>query len=147
MHAGCEDKTPPRQSKALIIPHELYFGNASGSWDGKGVAFLDASQPGDTLGRMYLITEAQFSQIHKQEGPGTNWYNHIVTLGEEDGIAIRTFTNSGRRPANPPSAAYLDVILSGMQELMQSEEPHKDGKSSIDIQSYYNRFRQMRESL
>jgi hypothetical protein len=30
---------------------------------------------------------------------------------------------------------------------MQSEEPHKGGKSSIDIQSYYNHFRQMRESL
>jgi len=58
------------------------------------VAFLDLQKAGKAYGRRYLITEQQFKDIHRQEGP--NWYNKIAEVGVAEGIPIRTFTHAPR---------------------------------------------------
>ena len=113
----CSDKTEPRGSKAIKIPFEMYFGNESPSWDNTGVAFIDISKNGETLGRMYLIAEEQFEEVWIQEGKGTNWYNKLIELGEYEGYPIKTFTNSIKRPENKPSENYLKVIQKGYKEI------------------------------
>jgi hypothetical protein len=67
-YKGCADKSEPIKDRPIVIHHRLYFGNRSNSWNGGGVAFIDPQQNREerTLGRMYLITEEQFEQVHKQ---------------------------------------------------------------------------------
>jgi len=113
-YEGCVDKTPPLYDKPFLIPYELYFGKESPSWNGGGVAFIDADKPGITLGRAYLITENQFLDIQKQEG---SWYEHIVELiNGGDDIPHKTFTGISRYPENSPSKNYMDVIFKGLCE-------------------------------
>ena len=77
---GCTDKSDPIADKPVIIPHKLYFGNSSGAWGGGGVAFINPRWDSEqsTWGRMYLITEEQFEQIHIAEGPGPDWYGELL---------------------------------------------------------------------
>ena len=65
---------------------------------------------------MYLITDEQFKQVHKQEGSGSDWYGKVLELGEADGFKIKTFTNARIRPANLPDPLYLKVISEGLKE-------------------------------
>lgn len=131
-YEGCDDQCVPIEDKPITIPHKLYFGNSSGSWNGSGVAFIDPKQdPNEsTRGRMYLITEEQFEQVHIQEGTGWNWYGELLELGEADGYKIRTFTNAGIRPANEPSQLYLQAMVDGLKE----SYPQMDDAA---IQDYY----------
>jgi hypothetical protein len=115
---GCKDKTPPAESRPILIPYEMYFGNKSSRWGGLGAAFLDLKKPAITVGRAYLITEEQFDEVWKQEGPYENWYGKIVELGTYNGYQVRTFTNANRRPENAPSPKYLEIIEAGMKELI-----------------------------
>jgi len=122
-YEGCTDTTPPRSSKAVIIPYQMYFGNESSSWKNEngeetGVAFLDTSTKGITLGRMYLITEAQFKEVWKKEGCSSSWYDKVVELGEYEGYPVKTFTNSARRSENAPCKEYVDVINRGIKEIV-----------------------------
>ena len=117
-YKGCSDQTPLSASKAVIIPYEVYYGNESPSWGGTGVAFLDTSKKGVSLGRMYLITDAQFEEVWKQEGRSPKWYCDIVDLGEHEGCPIKTFTNNIRRSENPPSEKYLEVVRKGYAEII-----------------------------
>ena len=128
---GCTDKRDPIADKPIIIPHKLYFGNSSGAWGGGGVAFINPQWDSEqsTWGRMYLITQEQFEQIHIAEGSGPNWYGELLELGEADGYRIRTFTNAGIRPANVPSDTYLKVMAIGLKETY----PHK---SPAEISQY-----------
>jgi 5-methylcytosine-specific restriction protein A len=80
-HDGCADKTPPRSSKSIIIPYEMYFANQAKYWDECGVAFLDTSITGVTLGRMYLRTILPIEEVWKQECKSGDWYNKIIGLG------------------------------------------------------------------
>lgn len=114
---GCTDKTPPLESMPVIIPYEMYYGNSSTSWQGGGVSFIDTDVPGHSLGRMYLITEEQFKEIHKAEGPSACWYDLEVDFGEFDGHPLMTFTNSRRLEENEPSKEYLKVIQMGVSEM------------------------------
>jgi hypothetical protein len=116
-YKGCNDKTPPLKDMPYLIPHELYFGNKSTTWGGKGVAFIDADKSGLTLGRAYLIKEEQFIEIQQQEGLEDEWYGSVVQLQEgEDNIPCRTFTSKKRNAENKPSKEYVDVILKGLFE-------------------------------
>lgn len=117
-YVGCEDKGEPIKDRPVTIPHRLYFGNVSQSWYGGGVAFIDLKRNTEekTLGRMYLITEEQFKQVQKQEGPGPNWYGMVLELGEVDGYKIKTFTSEEIRPANLPDKRYLEVFSIGLKE-------------------------------
>jgi len=113
-YEGCANKTPPLDDKPVLIPHELYFGGSSTSWEKKGTAFIDANKFGITLSRAYLITEEQFLDIQKQEGSS---YKHIVELKNGDGeIPYKTFTSETRQPENEPSTGYKSVIIKGLSE-------------------------------
>lgn len=65
----CTDKTIPEAKKPLTINHELYFARRSKTWHGGGVAFIKptTNPEAKTLGRMYLITAEQFTEVVKQE--------------------------------------------------------------------------------
>ena len=67
-YQGCTDKSEPQASRALFIPHQLFFARNSSVWNG-GVAFLDPrpSEETNTLGRAWLITREQFIEIMQQE--------------------------------------------------------------------------------
>jgi len=117
-HDGCTDKTPPSESRPIVIPYEMYFGNRRSSWGKYGTAFIDLTRPAVTVGRAYLITEEQYKEVWTQEGSGDSWYGKEVELGSYNGYPIRTFTNAERRPENEPSPDYLKVISEGMKELL-----------------------------
>jgi hypothetical protein len=110
----------------------MYFGNESSSWDYGGVAFLDTSKPSRVVGRAYLVTDKQFEEVHRQEGPSRDWYDKIVDLGVYRGYPIKTFTNSSRRLEKAPSPKYLQVIEQGMRELIGAELiiPHKQEETT-----------------
>ncbi len=121
-HLPCEDETSPLAVRAVEIPHEMYFGNESGSWNGSGVSFLDVSSDGKAYGVAYLITEEQFEHVSMGENdgrspcPGYYWYEDIIELGEMDGFKMKTLTNAEIRPYNKPSKDYLDTLRDGLKE-------------------------------
>lgn len=111
---GCDDRRPPRDKRAVLIPYDLYFAKSSSKWEYKGVAFLDHTKPGLTLGRMYLITREQFEDVKLQEG---GWYSRQLSLGNHtDGREIVTFTGNELYEANEPGALYLEVMRRGLLE-------------------------------
>ena len=118
IYDGCRDKSDPIMDKPVTINHRLYFANYSPSWNGCGVAFIDPQKDLSqlTLGRMYLIKESQFEDIHRQEGTSQSWYDQIIEFGTIDGYQVMTFTNNCIRPANEPCTRYLRVIAEGLRE-------------------------------
>lgn len=121
-HEACVDTTQPLAVKTYDIPYDMYFGNSSGNWEGKGVSFLDITKQGSAKGVAYLITCEQFEHVACQENGGcqpelnVNWYNTIVTLGDMDGCEVVTITNDSVRPYNVPADAYLDTLKRGLME-------------------------------
>ena len=128
-YLACSDPTPPVDVRAFTLPYGVYFGNRSISWEGSGVAFLDVSQPGEALGRAYLITREQYAHVRRLECVNANWYPDEVDLGTLNGIPVRTFTNRARREPNAPSATYLDVMHAGIEEAYYSI-------SSSEVEAY-----------
>ena len=137
---GCKDKTVPRLTKKISIPHQLYFAKSSSGWDNGGVGFIGLSRTEEdgALGRMYLITREQFIDVVSQENDnipialdfGTvvdkgsaflceSWYGNIIFLGENEGFPIYTFTalrDIGFEPFTAPSEGYLQTIALGLRE-------------------------------
>ena len=116
----CADGTAPRESKPYRIPHLMYFAKSSAKWDNQGLAFIDPHEDGTamTLGRVYLISRAQYEEIRFMEG-GKNlngWYKHEVTLGTLGKYPVYCFTAPGLLAPNPPSEKYLDVLRTGLME-------------------------------
>ena len=112
---GCTDKTPPIVSKPFFIPYDIYFAKKSKTWGDCGVAFLDTTKDGNSLGRAYLIKEEQFHEINKQEG--SKWYNTIIDLTpRNNSIAHKTFTGNWLNELNNPNQHYLKIILKGLVE-------------------------------
>ncbi len=130
-YAGCTDKTLPKASKPITIPFAMYYGNRSASWNNGGVSFLDSSKIGQTLGRMYLISEEQFYEIHKQEGSGYHWYNQLIYLGRDTEFEIYTFTNKNRREKCEPTESYITVMRQGLIETYPKI-------SKKDLKSYFS---------
>jgi len=155
--AGCSDRSPPKADRSIIIRHRLYFSKNSPWWEGKGVAFIrsESDNNATTLGRMYLITADQFTQIVRQENGRTpihqsitiefnrtishgksmimgGWYSRIIHLGSEDGYPIFTFTggwDDEEIQPNEPGEAYLDTIVRGLKETYPE-------MSHIEVMSY-----------
>lgn len=99
------------------FPGQMYFGNKSGTWNGKSVAFYDPNASGRTFMRMFKITRQQLKEIQIQEGPSINWYGKIQTLGiHTDGCPIYTLTSETRRPAYAPDETYLSLIKKALIE-------------------------------
>lgn len=93
----------------------LRFAGAARGWQGGGVAFVEtAPVPGTrTLARAWLLTKEQVDDVFSQEGA---WYDVVLHCGELDGRPVVTITGS-RRPEpdlNPPSPAYLSVVVRGL---------------------------------
>jgi hypothetical protein len=134
---GCSDPSPAREVRAGVIPFRLYFSREARRWSNGGAAFI-AGEPGtgETWVTKYLISREQFKEVFAQEngreienldfesikrGNGVispdSWYGRILFLGNGDGAEEYTFTtvgDSGHR--NPPSDAYLSVIITGLLE-------------------------------
>lgn len=115
-YSGCRNKSLPKDTRPITIPYKMYYGNESSPWGNGGIAFLDTQSRGQTLGRMYLITEEQFEDISRQEGREENWYNQSLSLGEYNGVEIVTITNKNIRPYANPSDNYLEVLRAGLKE-------------------------------
>lgn len=112
--SDCEDTTRPEESRAIIIPHNIYFSYKSRRWGRKGVAFLDDTKPGRSLGKMYLISRSQLESIQRNEG---SIYRKRVFLGMESGTPIYTFTSPTKRTdLVSPGEDYLETILVGLKE-------------------------------
>jgi hypothetical protein len=117
----------------------MYFTGQSKTWGG-AVCVLDPDEEyATTLGRAYLITAEQFSDIAAQEmgravgtdlpiadlldagtlelGPGR--YETLTHLGDLYGYPMLTFTASWSRRdvlSGTPSAGYLRTIAAGLLE-------------------------------
>ena len=149
-YKGCSNKEPPIVDKRITIPHELYFAKESKTWENKGVAFIRSTKDSDakTLGRMYLITREQFTQVVRQENgrdpehksiqidfestvnngesliPIRCWYSRIIYLGDADNEQIFTFTAKREEDKIEPGMKYLSMIKKGLKETygMSDEE-------------------------
>jgi hypothetical protein len=139
---GARDPAPPREDRAITIPHQLFFADVSHVWTG-GVAFVDHA-PADhacTYARAYLITSEQLSDVIAQEsarplgsvelvdhldtvrsrgeaviGPGR--YDRLLRCPDLEGTPAVTFT--GRTPLHAttlttPAADYLAMMAQGLR--------------------------------
>lgn len=142
-HAPCEDLREPLAVRTYDIPYNMYFGNSSGSWEGKGVSFLDITKPGSAKGVAYLITRQQFEHVAREENGGlqpednVNWYNTIVSLGYLDGCEVVTITNDRVRNYNAPAEAYWDTLRRGLEENYPEMTEQEIGEYLRDCQRQY----------
>jgi hypothetical protein len=143
VHKGCTDPSPPVDDVALELPHSLYFaGWSDGVRGGTSAGFITlAAQAPSALARAYLIAQAQFLEVVRQENANltdvedfdvtlerarqsghtrmlpSGTYSELIYCGERDGHAMLSFTASGdRTDFRAPSAAYLRVIGNGLKE-------------------------------
>jgi hypothetical protein len=136
-YEGARDRSPPADVQPLILRGSVYFAWQSPVWGG-GIAFFDPHGGGTTLGRAYLVTTSQMSDVVAQEmrrppvedldltellesgssvhGPGR--YESLHVVGEIDGLPAVTFTASWaveEVTLTPPSAAYLTTMAAGIR--------------------------------
>ncbi len=149
---GSRDPGPPRDVRPIVLPGSVYFAWDSPTWGG-GVAFYDPRRPspgpgartgtgatdGSAVGRAYLLSRHQFSDLAAQEMhrlPGTDldlggllstgtWsfgpgrYDTMHVVGAVDGAPVVTFTadwGDCPTPYRAPSAAYLGTMGRGLRE-------------------------------
>lgn len=132
------DPTPPTVWRPVTLPHRLFFAHESRVWGG-GSAFLD---PGHdpvttTLATAWLLPLAQFLSVLAQENgrtrhpvdidpttmvPGQRLvvddrrYGLVLGCESPDHRPAVTFTTPADPlpPANPPSEAYVETIVTGL---------------------------------
>jgi hypothetical protein len=133
-HPGARDRTPPAEDRPFHLPWRLRFGGASRTWGG-GMAFVDITERGRTLARMYRLRAGQFADVHAQENggnalptdigalrPGTpvraggGNYPLLVCCGHIDGVPVVTFTSDTLPRRVAPATAYLRTIAAGLAE-------------------------------
>ncbi len=140
-YVGSRDDSPPRDSVALEIPHQLYFSGESRIWGGSP-AFIDR-HPIDgvvALARGYLIGWDQFEDVLAQENGrpsssieiddhllvpgfsrqiGSGRYENLLCTERLNDTPVVTFTApwslSEVTPA-APSAGYLAMLITGLRE-------------------------------
>lgn len=132
---GARDATPPRESRAVVLPGRMLFGWESPTWGG-GISFLDPTGEG-ALATAYLLTAQQFADVaaqemHRDPGPdldltevlaqgthhyGPGRYETLRLVGELDGSPMLTFTTDDLEhlPRNAPSGAYLATMVRGLK--------------------------------
>ncbi len=144
---GCSDKSQPKDSRKISIKHEMYFAKESVTWNGGGICFLKEEEDPEveTLGRTYLITAGQFTDLVKQELIAEEEvkidfdelmrngsyscmeggrYGELLYLGKIDGKPVVTFTSKEflKTEINSPNPAYLSTIISGLLEIYDLDE-------------------------
>ena len=136
-YPGARNPSPPVDDRGLSLPGEMFFAWESPTWGG-GIAFYDATAPGATLARAYLVTDHQFADVAAQEmhrepgedldlgtvlsrsrhdlGPGR--YESLHLVGELDGHPVLTFTapDPVLLQRNAPAEPYLVMIARGLSE-------------------------------
>lgn len=136
-YPGARNTSPPVDDRPLTLPGEMFFAWESPTWGG-GIAFYDATSPGATLARAYLVTEQQFADVAAQEmhrtpgedldlstvlarsrhdlGPGR--YESLHLVGELEGHPVLTFTTPEpvALQRNSPTRPYLEMIARGLSE-------------------------------
>lgn len=142
---GCKDHSLPIKDEPYVFSFPLYFARHSKRWDG-GVAYVDIEKDvnSKTLGRMYLITKEQFTDVVAQETNNekvninfeevikdgskqvtTGTYGNILYLGTKDEYPIFTFTSNDKMenvPLNRPTKPYVDMIIRGLVETFDFSE-------------------------
>lgn len=131
----CSDQTPPRDSKAVIVPYDMYFAKYSEWWNGS-IAFLDKDRKGKTYGRAYLISKKQYEHVKQCEGP---LYRFEINLDAIDGIPAVTFTNKNRFiDIRRVSSDYRRVIIDGLKEIgIDETEAERYIAERIDKSKFY----------
>ena len=66
VHTPARDTSPPAEVCPVTFPGQVYFATESTTWGG-GRALFDPDEPGEALGRGYLITPGQFLDVVSQE--------------------------------------------------------------------------------
>lgn len=143
--AGARDGTPPRDWRRVPLPHGLWFGGPSSTWDG-GPAFLDVDRPGRGVGRAWLVTHEQLEDVVAQENgriAGTVTvdaatvrrggvvlpdapYGRVVALPSPDARPCATVTYVRRPAGRAPDPAYLALVRSGLVETGVEEDEVRD---------------------
>lgn len=128
-YAGCRDATPPSDDIPVALNGTVHYAGESKVWGYGGVAFLDTSTQGKSLGRAYCVTADQFDDVVAQEcneAPGSRKlnlprllqegshtepgnYGRLVHVGDYRGAPVFTFTGpfttaqarAGRHTINP----------------------------------------------
>jgi hypothetical protein len=131
------DTSYPKISEPYLIDRKFYFAKESKTWNKYGVGFVSnrKNKKSKTFGKLYLISEVQFSHLFAQEnGRETakidfdkllklgildfdyTFYNRIVQLDKNHkGFPILTFTNRDNLKTNEPHPEYARLISSGLK--------------------------------
>lgn len=138
-YSGARDGAEPTDNRPLVLTGQVYFAWESPTWGG-GIAFFDPDGPGSAMGRAYLVTGEQFSDVASQEmrrpvgrdlpltllfresrtavlGPGR--YETLHVVDEIDALPVVTFTASWEHRTvalRAPVAAYLRTVTVGLAE-------------------------------
>lgn len=118
----CEDKTKPRESKAVILPFNMYFSGKSIRWHCP-VSFLDTTRPGESYGVAYLIFRKQLEKIVKKEGEKYSKVEITDRVPELEEYPIFTLKASAdsysfekRSTYESISQSYLNKIIKGLKD-------------------------------
>jgi hypothetical protein len=137
-YLGARDPSPPVDVRPIELDGCVYFAWESPTWGG-GIAFYDPVAEGTSVGRAYLMTLAQLSDVVAQEmrrEPGVDLdltelltdgtsvlgagrYDSLHVVGELDDVPVVTFTAPWRAHLaahNAPRAAYLRTMAQGLVE-------------------------------
>lgn len=131
------DNSLPQNSEPYLIDRKFFFAKESKTWNKHGVGFISnkRNKKSKTFGKLYLISEAQFSHLFALENGretakisfdklsklgildyGYNFYNRIVLLDKNHkGFPILTFTNRENPKTNKPHPEYAQLITSGLK--------------------------------
>jgi hypothetical protein len=131
------DTSTPQKSEPYSIDRKFFFAKESKTWNKHGVGFISnrKNKKSKTFGKLYLISEAQFSHLFTQENARKNvtidfdklseqgildfdynFYNRIVQLDKDyKGFPILTFTNKENLKINKPHSEYTLLIANGLK--------------------------------
>ena len=110
-----EDPSLPIDDKPFKFNHRLYFAISAPGWKNGGVAFVSKTPDANSLtyGRKWKVSQTQFSHIASEEG---KVYEELLLGHDEQGIPIKTLTNSGELDRTKPSTEYVKTIIAGLKE-------------------------------
>ncbi|WP_406290302.1 hypothetical protein [Embleya sp. NBC_00896] len=140
LHQGSIDQTPIRESRPVIMPGGIFFGDhKSLNWNA-AVSFYDPNLPGEMPAVAHRVTQKQFSDLTLQEMDrvperepdldmgrllrdghlkvADGWYGEVRVVGHIDGIPAVTFTGPSDASSvrgRPPGLAYLKMLATGLQ--------------------------------
>lgn len=134
VYDGARDKTPIVESIPVALPGAVHYAGNSTVWDG-GVAFLDSTSRGSSLGRAHLISTGQFDDVVFAESNGNatpdgtpvnvnatieqgrmvgkGLYSTLQHVGDHNGVPVLTFT----APFSTADALRGDMVITADGEL------------------------------